>query len=71
MRLAQAGPVHSAGLLVVDRESWPFVDLRIDWAEDPIGMLATAWEVYKPQAAAYVTRALDPSAAPSYGVPGE
>ncbi len=67
----EAGPVHSAGLLVVDQESWPFVDLRIDWAEDPIGALASAWDVYKPQAADYVTRALNPVAAPSYGVPGD
>lgn len=67
----EAGPVRSAGLLVVDRESWPFVDLRIDWADDPIGALATAWDVYAPQAEAYVTRALNPVAAPSYGVPGD
>jgi uncharacterized Ntn-hydrolase superfamily protein len=67
----EAGPVRSAGLLVVDRESWPFADLRIDWAEDPVGALAEAWAVYAPQAADYVTRALDPEAAPSYGVPGD
>lgn len=29
------------------------------------------WEVYKPQLEDYVTRALDPTAAPAYGVPGE
>lgn len=67
----EAGPVHSAGLLLVDRESWPYADLRIDWAEAPIAALRAAWEVYAPQAEAYVTRALDPSAAPSYGVPGD
>ncbi|MBI1217337.1 MAG: DUF1028 domain-containing protein [Rhodobacteraceae bacterium] len=67
----EAGPVRSAGLLVVDRESWPYIDLRIDWADDPIGMLAAAWAVYAPQAEAYVTRALNPTAAPSYGVPGD
>lgn len=68
----EAGPVHSAGLLVVDRQSWPLVDLRIDWAEDcPIAALAAAWQVYRPQMQDYVTRALDPSAAPGYGVPGD
>lgn len=68
----EAGPVHSAGLLVVDQVSWPVVDLRCDWTEDcPIAALATAWDVYKPQLEAYVQRALDPSAAPSYGVPGD
>lgn len=66
----EAGPVRSAGLKVADRLSWPLVDLRIDWADDPIGMLRTAWDIYAPQMAAYVQRAEDPTQAPSYGVPG-
>lgn len=67
----EAGPVHSAGLKVADRLDWPLVDLRIDWAEDPIGMLRSAWDTYAPQMAAYVQRAEDPTQAPSYGVPGD
>lgn len=69
----EAGPVHSAGLRLVDgRVSWPVADLRCDWTEDcPIACVATAWDVYKPQLDAYVQRALDPRAAPSYGVPGD
>ena len=67
----EAGPVHSAGLKVADRLSWPLVDLRIDWADDPIGMLREAWNIYAPQMAAYVQRAEDPTQAPSYGVPGD
>jgi len=69
----EAGPVHSAGLLIVDKESWPFAELRIDWLDEgcPIAAVAKAWEVYKPQAADYVMRALNPLAAPSYGVPGD
>lgn len=68
----EAGPVRSAGMLIVDAQSWPLVDLRCDWTEAcPITELATAWGVYKPQMAAYVTRALNPVAAPSYGVPGD
>lgn len=68
----EAGPVHSAGLLLVDQVSWPVADLRCDWTEDcPIESVATAWNIYKPQLDAYVQRALDPSAAPSYGVPGD
>ena len=67
----EAGPVHSAGLKVADRLSWPLVDLRIDWADDPIGMLRQAWEVYAPQMRAYVQRAEDPTVAPKYGVPGD
>lgn len=69
----EAGPVRSAGLLVVDKKSWPYAELRIDWLDDgcPIDAVGKAWEVYKPQATDYVTRALNPSSAPSYGVPGD
>ena len=68
----EAGPVHSAGLLLVDQVAWPVADLRCDWTEDcPIEAVATAWDIYKPQLDDYVRRALDPAAAPSYGVPGD
>lgn len=67
----EAGPVHSAGLKVADRLSWPLVDLRIDWSEAPIADLRAAWDVYRPQMGAYVQRAEDPTQAPSYGVPGD
>ncbi len=68
----EAGPVHSAGLMLVDRVPWPVADLRCDWTEEcPIEAVATAWHVYKPQLEDYVQRALDPRAAPSYGVPGD
>lgn len=68
----EAGPVHSAGLLIVDKVPWPVADLRCDWTEEcPIATLERAWKVYKPQLDAYVQRALDPREAPSYGVPGD
>jgi len=68
----EAGPVHSAGMKIVDQVSWPVADLRCDWSEDcPVEAIATAWEVYKPQLDAYIQRAIDPREAPSYGVPGD
>ncbi|MFN3970231.1 MAG: DUF1028 domain-containing protein [Gemmobacter sp.] len=67
----EAGPVRSAGLKIADRLDWPLADLRIDWADDPVAMLRAAWEIYRPQMAAYVQRAEDPTCAPSYGVPGD
>ena len=67
----EAGPVHSAGLKIADKLDWPLVDLRIDWSDAPIALLAAAWEIYRPQMAAYVQRALNPTIAPSYGVPGD
>ncbi len=66
----ETGPVRSAGLLVADRQPWPVVDLRVDWAEQPIAALRALWTEYAPQLQAYVTRALDPEAAPSFGGPG-
>ena len=67
----EAGPVHSAGLKIADKLDWPLVDLRIDWSDAPIAMLAAAWQIYRPQMAAYVQRAINPTIAPSYGVPGD
>lgn len=68
----EAGPIHSAGLKIVDKVSWPVADLRCDWTEDcPIETIAIVWKVYKPQMEAYIQRALDPREAPSYGVPGD
>ena len=68
----EAGPVRSAGLRLCDRVPWPVADLRCDWSERcPIAALGTLWQVYRPQLDDYVTRALDPRAAPSYGVPGD
>lgn len=68
----EAGPVHSAGLAVVRDAGWRVTDLRVDWTEgDPIGELAALLAVWAPQRDDYVTRALNPDAAPSYGVPGD
>jgi uncharacterized Ntn-hydrolase superfamily protein len=68
----EAGPVHSAGLLIVRDVSWPIVDLRVDWTdEDPVAALGTIWRLYAPQIDDYVRRAIDPGRAPSYGVPGD
>jgi uncharacterized Ntn-hydrolase superfamily protein len=67
----EAGPLHSAGLKIADRLTWPLVDLRSDWTEAcPISALEQAWTVYRPQIGAYVQRAQNPTLAPSYAVPG-
>ena len=67
----EEGPVRSCGLLVVGEVSWPVTDLRVDWHADPIAELGRLWAMWGPQEADYVLRALDPTAAPSYGVPGD
>ena len=67
----EAGPIKSAGLILVDKAEWPIADLRIDWQDEPIAALSALWDIWKPQMHDYVTRALNPAAAPSYGVPGD
>jgi uncharacterized Ntn-hydrolase superfamily protein len=70
----EAGPLHSAGLLVADAVAWPVTDLRVDWADEddgPIERLAALWERWAPQRDDYVNRALHPDSAPAYGVPGD
>ncbi|MQR99779.1 DUF1028 domain-containing protein [Gluconobacter aidae] len=67
----EAGPVHSAGMIVVEEQSWPLVDLRVDWSENPLSDLRQLWTLWKPQMHDYVTRGLNPLSAPSYGVPGD
>jgi len=56
----EQGPVRSAHLLVVDTESFPLVDLRVDWHDQPIGELRALWNRYAPDMGTYVLRALDP-----------
>ncbi len=68
----EEGPVHSVGMLLVDKVGWAVADLRIDWSEgDVMAELEALWTLWQPQMDAYVTRALNPSTAPSYGVPGD
>ena len=68
----EAGPVHSAGMVVHEHDVWPCVDLRIDWTDaSPLSELESLWRRYQPQMKDYVTRAKDPTQAPSYGVPGD
>lgn len=68
----EEGPVHSAALVVYHQEAFPLVSLRVDWYDDnPIAFLRRLWEDYRPQMAAYLQRAIDPTIAPSYGVPGD
>jgi uncharacterized Ntn-hydrolase superfamily protein len=68
----EEGPVHSAALLVVHEQPFPLVDLRCDWDDDdPIAKLRGLWAAYEGEMQAYLDRALNPTAAPSYGVPGD
>ncbi|MFI8631440.1 DUF1028 domain-containing protein [Microbacterium sp. NPDC077663] len=67
----EAGPLRSAGLAVVEGASWRTTDLRVDDHDQPIVELRRLWELWSPQKADYLTRAVAPVSAPSYGVPGD
>ncbi|MBT2737008.1 DUF1028 domain-containing protein [Bacillus sp. ISL-7] len=62
---------HSIGLLVFTDEPFAYVDLRIDYSENPLEDLKKLWELYEPQANDYKVRAVVPKLAPSYGVKGD
>lgn len=67
----EAGPIRSCGLVMVDAVAWNVTDLRVDWHDAPLEELAALWSLWEPQLDDYVNRALNPGAAPSYGVPGD
>lgn len=68
----EEGPTHSAALIIAHDQPFALVDLRCDWDDaDPVAALRKLWRDYEPQMLAYRTRAIDPTAAPSYGVPGD
>ncbi len=55
--------IKSAGLVVAHRESFPFVDLRVDLDPRPLVQLRFLWELYQPTADDYVVRAVEPDRA--------
>ena len=68
----ETGPVHSAALIVADKMPFYLVDLRVDWDEkNPVEQLRKHWQAYAPQMQDYLNRAINPNAAPSYGVAGD
>ena len=67
----EAGPVRSAGLAVVEDVEWRVTDLRVDDHDAPLEELQRLLAIWLPQKADYRTRAVDPTVAPSYGVPGD
>ncbi|MCC7272583.1 MAG: DUF1028 domain-containing protein [Alphaproteobacteria bacterium] len=54
-------PIMSAALLVVDRQSWPLVDLRVDFQEAPLAALRRLWQAYEPQVEHFVMQVLRPN----------
>jgi len=62
----EISPVNSAGLLIVHDQSWPLVDLRVDWQENPVRALRELWKRYEPQIKTFLSWALSPDEAPPF-----
>jgi uncharacterized Ntn-hydrolase superfamily protein len=58
----QNGGQNSAGLVIYDREIYPYVDLRVDAHVEPVGELRRVFELYNPLADYYYGRPGDPEA---------
>ena len=58
----QNGGQNSAGLVIYDREIYPYYDLRVDAHDEPVGELRRAFELYTPLADYYYGRPGDPEA---------
>ena len=44
----EEGPIHSAALLVANEQSWPLVDLRVDWTEEcPGAVMRKLWSSFR------------------------
>jgi len=59
--------IKSIALLVVDKESFPYVDLRVDYDPQPLVQLRWMWETYESSAKIYVDRAVNPDSVPGVG----
>jgi uncharacterized Ntn-hydrolase superfamily protein len=56
-------PLTSAALLIVRSAPFPYADLRVDAASDPLAELRRLWGIYEPHAEAVLARALHPDQA--------
>jgi len=56
--------IKSAALLVVHKEDFAYVDLRVDLDRDPLAQLRYHWEFDKPMLQRYVDRVIDPDSVP-------
>jgi uncharacterized Ntn-hydrolase superfamily protein len=54
-------PAMAAALLVVDRQAWPLVDLRVDFEPQPERTLRRLWTAYVPVVDRFVTQVLEPA----------
>jgi len=54
-------PAMAAALLIVDRQAWPLVDLRVDFEPQPERTLRRLWAAYEPVVGRFVAQVLEPA----------
>jgi uncharacterized Ntn-hydrolase superfamily protein len=54
----------SEALLLVRKEGFTYVDLRVDLDSDPLAQLRYHWKVDKPMLQLYINRVIDPDSVP-------
>lgn len=54
-------PAMAAALLIVDRQAWPLVDLRVDFEQQPATRLRKLWQAYEPIVDRFITQVLNPA----------
>ena len=64
LKMGEKRQVKSAALLVFHKESFPLVDIRVDFDRDPLAQLRFLWEIYQPDVQRFVIRARDPANEP-------
>ncbi len=56
--------IKSAAMLVVHEQSFPLVDLRVEYDRAPLVELRFLWEAYQPQMEHFVIQVIDPDSLP-------
>ncbi|MGO4853586.1 DUF1028 domain-containing protein [Phaeovulum sp. W22_SRMD_FR3] len=52
--------IGAASLTIADKETWPLVDLRVDWQDKPLTELRRLWDFYKPFQQVFVDQVIHP-----------
>lgn len=61
--LAAGGETKEIGagsLMIANQETWPLVDLRVDWQDKPLIELRRLWNFYKPYQQVFVDQVIHP-----------
>ncbi len=63
-RISPSFVVKSAALLVVHEQSFPLVDLRVEFDRAALAELRFLWETYRLRMERFVTQVIDPDSLP-------